>query len=419
MDAQLIPYDLIVIGGGAAGFFSAICCAEARPGSRVLILEASPRVLTKVKVSGGGRCNVTHNLFEPQELVKRYPRGQKELLGPLHRFGPKDTIAWFAEHGVRLKAEDDGRMFPDTDSSQTIIDSLLSAQKAAGVELRTRALVQEIKKAEAGFELRLKEGQVLVSRYVMVATGSMPQGISLLAELGLELIDPVPSLFTFELAEDWLKALSGQSFTRVEAKLTIPGEKQTWTQSGPALITHWGMSGPAILRLSAFAARELYAHEYKAQLFVNWCGDWTLEKARQMLLELKQKAAKKNLSNEHPGDFSKRFWEALLQNLGLPLDKSWSQLSNKEIQSLAEALTATRLSVVGKGVFKEEFVTAGGVRRLDVDFRTMESRLCTGLYLAGEVLDIDGVTGGFNFQNAWTGGWIAAQDIAQKLEARA
>ncbi len=414
MDTKL-SYDVAVIGGGAAGFFAAIAIAEARAGTRVVILEASPRVLTKVKVSGGGRCNVTHHLFEPKEFIKRYPRGEKELLGPFHRFGAQQTIAWFAAHGVTLKAEADGRMFPDTNSSQTIIDALQEAQRAAGVELRCRTLVQSIARTSEGFRLNLRQDDSLEARYVVLATGSMSQGLELAKSLGHELVAPVPSLFTFEIEESFLKELAGQSFAQINAQLRVGSAKKSWMQSGPALITHWGMSGPAILRLSAFAARELAEQDYKAELTVNWCGESKGDEVRSLLVQSKHDSAKKNMSNEHPFAFSKRFWEALLAYAQIPGDKVWAQLNNKELQALVEALTAMKLSVCGKGVFKEEFVTAGGIQRQDVDFRSMESRLCSGLYFAGEVLDIDGVTGGFNFQNAWTGAWLAGQHLAERL----
>lgn len=412
---SLATYDLIVVGGGAAGYFGAINAAEAKPGLKVLILEATPRVLTKVKVSGGGRCNVTHRPYEPKRLVSNYPRGQKELLGPFHHFGPEGTIRWFAAHGVTLKTEADGRLFPTSDDSQTIIDALEGARQRAGVELITKALVSGIEKEEGLFKLSLKDARSFHARTLLMATGSMPHGWALLEKLGHSLVPAVPSLFTFEIEDPLLSDLSGQSFPGIRAELHIEGEKQSWTQEGPALITHWGLSGPAILRLSAFAARELAASSYKARLIVRWSKEIDLAAAEEILRQAKEKFAKKKLSSENPWPASRRFWERLLELEGIDAQKTWAQLSKKEGLGLAQRYARSELKVHGKGVFKEEFVTAGGVSRGDVDFRSMESRLCPGLYFAGEVLDVDGVTGGFNFQNAWTGGWLAAQHVARRF----
>ncbi len=412
-----IPYDLIVIGGGAAGYFGAINAAEARPGMRVSIVEATPRVLTKVKVSGGGRCNVTHHQFEAKRLVTNYPRGQKELLGPFHHFGPESTVRWFKERGVELKTEADGRMFPLSNSSQTIIDAFETARSKAKVELHTKALVTEVRRLGTGFELTLKDGRILKSRSVLLATGSMPMGLDLAKALGHSLVPAAPSLFTFEIADPLLVDLPGQSFPRIRAELEIEGAKTSWIQEGGALITHWGLSGPAILRLSAFAARELAASAYKARLFVQWSHEISVEAAQDILLKAKEKNAKKILSNENPFPCSRRFWERLCELEGLDPGKSWAQLNKKEIAGLSRRFGRSELTVSGKGVFKEEFVTAGGVSRSEIDFRSMESRLCPGLYFAGEIIDIDGVTGGFNFQNAWTGGWLAAQHIGRRMEA--
>ncbi len=408
-------FDLIVVGGGAAGFFGAIACAEARPGSRVVILEATPRVLTKVKISGGGRCNVTHHQFDTRRLVTSYPRGQKELIGAFHRFQPRDTVAWFAAHGVELKVEDDGRMFPVTDSSQTIIDCLEQTARQNGVTIRLRTLVQKIEKIEDHFRVQTKDGAELRSRFVLLATGSMPFGQNLARDLGHRLVDPVPSLFTFEIKDPLLDGLSGTSFSRVQMQLKVPGFQQDFQQEGPCLITHWGLSGPAVLKLSAFAARELFASEYKAELQVNWEYPLKYEAALQQLELLKQQHPKKKVSNENPFSCTRRFWEALIREAGAGAQQIYAETSKKQLQDIARRLTASILKVEGKGVFKDEFVTAGGVAREEIDFRRMESKVCPGLFLAGEVIDIDGITGGFNFQNAWTGSWLAAQAIAQNL----
>jgi predicted Rossmann fold flavoprotein len=414
-DWTLDEFDLIVVGGGAAGFFGAIACAETRPGSRVLILEATPRVLTKVKISGGGRCNVTHHQFDTKRLVTSYPRGQKELIGAFHRFQPRDTVAWFAAHGVELKVEEDGRMFPVTNSSQTIIDCLEGAARESGVSIRLKTLVQKIEKTGQHFVLETKDGATLRSRFVLLATGSMPFGQNLARDLGHRLVDPVPSLFTFEIKDPLLEGLSGTSFPRVHMQLKVPEAAQDFQQEGPCLITHWGLSGPAVLKLSAFAARELFASEYKAQLTVNWEHPLKYEAALQQLETLRQQHPKKKVSNENPFHCTRRFWEALLRESGLTAQQTYAETSKKHLQDIARRLTGTVLSVAGKGVFKDEFVTAGGVAREEIDFRRMESKVCPGLFLAGEVVDIDGITGGFNFQNAWTGSWLAAQAVAQNL----
>lgn len=410
-------YDLLVIGGGAAGYFAAINAAESTKGKRIAILEATPRVLTKVKVSGGGRCNVTHHLFDPLRFSKNYPRGSKELLGPFHRFGAQETVQWFEKRGVSLKAEDDGRMFPQTNSSQTIIDALEQARLHAGVELKTKAWVDTLKKDSSLslFHVHLKDGRSFSARFVVLATGSMPAGHALLEQMGQELIAPVPSLFTFEISDPLLDELSGQHFPLVRATLSVAGSKKPFVQEGPCLITHWGLSGPAILKLSAFAARELAASQYQAQLTIQWSSAMNEAQALDALLQCKEQFAKRLLSSENPLPCSKRFWERLCELRGIDTSQVWAQVTKKSLQSIAQLFSRSELKVSGKGVFKEEFVTAGGVPRAAVDFRSMESRLCPGLYFAGEIVDIDGITGGFNFQNAWTGGWLAAQHIAAQL----
>ena len=408
-------WDLVVIGGGAAGFFGAIACAESFPGARVLILEATARVLTKVKISGGGRCNVTHHQFEPKQLINFYPRGQKELIGPFHRFQPKDTVAWFANHGVELKVEEDGRMFPITNDSQTIIDCLNSAARDSGVVLRKNMLVQNVVPCDLGFEIHIKSSQTLKSSHILLASGSMPYGVSLAANLGHRLISPVPSLFTFQIRDPLLEGLSGISFPNVRISLKIEGTPQEFVQEGPCLITHWGLSGPAVLKLSAFAARELHRSAYKANLQVNWSPSLKMDEALQKLENCKKQFPKKKMGNENPFSCVRRFWDSILRESGFAEDALFGEATKKQLQSLAFRMTQTNLLLAGKGVFKEEFVTAGGIAREEIDFRSMESKIQPGLYFAGEVIDIDGVTGGFNFQNAWTGSWIAGQAIAAKL----
>lgn len=408
-------WDLIVIGGGAAGFFGAIACAEARPGARVLILEATPRVLTKVKISGGGRCNVTHHQFDPKKLVTSYPRGNKELIGPFHRFQPQDTVAWFAQHGVTLVPESDGRMFPSTNTSQTIIDCLENAAQDSGVVVRKNTLVKNISQLAEGFALQTAGG-LLHTRYVLLATGSMPYGVRLAADLGHTLVDPVPSLFTFEIQDSVLTELSGISFPLVRVTLKMEGAAKEFVQEGPCLITHWGLSGPAVLKLSAFAARELHQSGYQASIAVNWLFPLKTHEVVQKLEVAKEQSTKKKVSNANPfASCTQRFWSMILKKVSIESDLLFANVSKKQLQALAQELTQAHFVVSGKGVFKEEFVTAGGVNRDALSFQTMESKACKGLYFAGEVIDIDGITGGFNFQNAWTGGWLAGQDIARKI----
>ncbi|KAB8033815.1 aminoacetone oxidase family FAD-binding enzyme [Fluviispira multicolorata] len=408
-------WDLVVVGGGAAGYFGAIACAEAFPGARVLILEATARVLTKVKISGGGRCNVTHHQFDAKQLTTFYPRGQKELIGPFHKFQPKDTVTWFKDHGVELKVEEDGRMFPITNDSQTIINCLDSAARNSGVVLRKNKLVQKIKSATNSFEIQAKSEDLIKTRFVLLATGSMPYGVSLAANLGHQLVPPVPSLFTFQVKDPLLKDLSGISFSSISIHLKIEGTTQDFSQIGSCLITHWGLSGPAVLKLSAFAARDLHKSDYKGILQINWTQSLRLEDALQKLEMCKSHFPKKKVSNENPFNCVKRFWDAILRETGLKEGIIYSETTKKQLQELALRMTQTTLRLNGKGEFKEEFVTAGGVSREEIDFRNMESKIHSGLYFAGEAVDIDGVTGGFNFQNAWTGAWLSGQDIAKKL----
>jgi hypothetical protein len=376
-------YDLIVIGGGAAGIFAALAAKNAHPQLSVLILEKTAVLLSKVKVSGGGRCNVTHACFDPKELVKNYPRGSKELLGPFHRFQPRDTIEWFETRNVFLKTESDGRMFPITDRSETIIECLLSEAKKLGIEIRVRTRVQTIR---PGFVLELQEGEVLQCKKLVLATGSSGEGHAWAEGLGHTIQKPVPSLFTFNVPTSPLKELSGIAFAPV--KLEVEG----LTQTGPLLITHFGFSGPAALKLSAWAARPLFEKGYKAPLTINWLPSFSIE---EIIKQLK--------TGDNPFKFPKNLWKALSGDL--------SSKSNKQYQALAEKLHADVYAIDGKTTHKEEFVTCGGVTLKEVDFKTMQSKICPGLFFAGEILDIDGVTGGFNFQNAWTTAFIAGASL--------
>lgn len=393
----------VVIGGGAAGFFAAITCAEANPEARVIILERGREVLGKVKVSGGGRCNVTHACFDPRELVKFYPRGAKALLGPFHRFGPAQTVDWFESRGVRLKTEADGRMFPTTDKSQTIIDCLVNAARSAGVDIRTSSRVEQLYPPQVGgqpWKIMLGAGEALYADKIMIATGSSQPVWDILQHLGHHIVAPVPSLFTFNIRDPRLEGIPGISVP--DSHLRIPGKGLE--ASGPLLITHWGLSGPAVLRLSAWGARALHDCQYRFDLHVNWTGE---KNCMSTLEATKAGHGRKALGKHCPYPIPNRLWMRLLEAAGQRAERNWADLGKGDLQKLAAQLSDGCYAVDGKSTFKEEFVTAGGVDLDDVDFRRFESRIFHGLHLAGEVLDIDALTGGFNFQAAWTGGWLA------------
>jgi len=395
---------VVVVGAGAAGVFAAIQIKERNANIDVTLLESSKRALRKVKISGGSRCNVTHHCFEPKELVQSYPRGKRELLGVFNRFQPRDTVAWFESRGVRLKTEGDGRMFPSTDDSQTIIDCLLGRASEVGVKLLYQITVNKILKSQRTFEISTSSG-ALNADQILLATGSSEMGFALAASLGQPLIERVPSLFTFVIRDKSLTDLSGVSAKAISLKLVV-GSK-SFLQTGPLLITHWGVSGPAVLRLSAFAARELFNAEYKGKLFVNWVG----EVSGEIESVLQSQAAKKVV--DPLGGVSKRLWNRLLLKAQIDPTKNWADVSKKVRARFQELLVGEELSVEGKGQFKEEFVSCGGVALKHIDMRTMQSKIIDGLFFAGEILDIDGVTGGFNFQNAWSTAAIAATAIAQ------
>jgi predicted Rossmann fold flavoprotein len=402
---------VVVIGGGAAGFFAAITCAQTHPHSQVTLLEASQHPLSKVRISGGGRCNVTHACFEPALLVQHYPRGGKALRGAYSRFQPRDTVQWFAQRGVALKTEADGRMFPVTDNSETIVECLLDQAQSAGVRLRPRAAVTALEQSATGFEVRLKSGERLQADRLLIATGSSPLGYALARHLGHTVIPPVPSLFTFTLKDSRLQDLAGISVNPVRLRLQVDTSKLE--QTGPVLITHWGLSGPAVLKLSAWGARLLHEAKYQASLTVNWLPNRNAEILRQELLAVKAQLPQRAIVTSCPVMLPRRLWQHLVQHVGIPETLRWTELSNKRLNQLIQELVQGQYRILGKGAFKEEFVTCGGVNLKEVDFRTMASRLCPGLYFAGEVLDIDGVTGGFNFQSAWTTGWLAGQAMGR------
>jgi hypothetical protein len=399
---------VIVIGGGAAGFFSAIVCAEANSSKKVLILEKNRQLLSKVRISGGGRCNVTHACFDPAALIKNYPRGHLALRGPFSRFQPRDTIQWFENRGVELKVESDGRMFPITDSSETIIHCLKSAAQDADVEIQVESGIETILKKENGFEVTLSRGDVLDCQNIVIASGSSPKIWQCLEQLGHQIVPPVPSLFTFNIPDSPLVELAGVSVPLAHVKILETDLEQT----GPLLITHWGFSGPAILKLSAWGARILHQRDYRATLSINWLAELKLEELKELLTRFKEKNPAKQVSTESPLSLSKNLWKKFVNLAGIPLDLRWSYLSKNQMQALLDKLHKDTYQIQGKSTNKDEFVTCGGVHLDEVNFKTMESKKCPGLYFAGEVLDVDGVTGGFNFQNAWTTGWIAGNAIA-------
>lgn len=401
---------LVVIGGGAAGFFGAITCAQHHPQHRILLLEKTRQVLAKVRISGGGRCNVTHACFDPALLVKNYPRGNKELRGPFSRFQPRDTIQWFESRGVSLKTEEDGRMFPITDQSETIINCLLNEAKQVGVELLLEHGLQEIKKDSKGFSLELTNGQEIQCDRLLIATGSTPKVYSLIEKLGHTIVPLVPSLFTFNIPDSPFLDLSGISVSPALVQLPQWG----FEQQGPLLFTHWGISGPAVLKLSAWGARELHSVDYQTQVKINWLPLLAEEELRQSLQESKQQFAARQIGTEALFSLPKQLWKRLIHLAKIPEDLRWSNLSQKQAKDLIEQLQSTTLKIQGKTTYKQEFVTCGGVALEEVNFKTMESKRCPGLYFAGEVLNIDGITGGFNFQNAWTTGWIAGQAMGNK-----
>lgn len=397
---------IVVIGGGAAGFFAAVTCAGNYPESRVTIYERSNKLLTKVRISGGGRCNVTHACFDNQEMVKKYPRGEKQLINAFARFSVVDTIRWFEERGVMLKTEEDGRMFPVTNNSATIVNCLLHEADQLSVKIVMNAeLIKLSKNKEEKFELIFKDGSDVLADKVIVAAGghSKSENVSWLKESGHELVSPVPSLFTFNMPGDPVRELMGVSVPH--AGLQIEGSKQVIT--GPLLITHWGMSGPVVLKKSAIAARELAARNYHFNLIVNWMADENQEVLQKNLTAFKTEYGSKEIHHNNPFDLPKRLWKFLLNKIGIQETTRWADLSKEFIRKLSDILTQDRYGVHGKTTFKEEFVTSGGVNLNDVDFRTMESRKCKGIYFAGEILDVDGLTGGFNFQAAWTTGFIS------------
>jgi predicted Rossmann fold flavoprotein len=401
--------EIVIAGGGAAGFFAAIAAARANGNCKVSLFERTSQFLSKVRISGGGRCNVTHASFDPRMFTTCYPRGERELISPFHRFSADDTVAWFEARGVRLKREEDGRIFPVTDSSETVIDCLMKEAKNAGVRLFTRKGIESAcVRTQGGFDLKLNDGESTACDRLLLATGGCRSigGAELAASLGHTIEPPVPSLFSFHVAAPWLRSLPGISVSDVLLSVEKLRER------GPLLITHNGISGPAVLRLSAWGARILHEKDYRFSLRVNWIPQIKEEELRNELQSRRQVEPTRQVNNSPIGGIPARLWEKLVSNAGISPETIWTSLTRAGMNELIRQLRATELEVDGKSLNKEEFVTCGGVRLREINFKTMESRITPNLYFAGELLDIDGITGGFNFQSAWTTGWIAGHAMA-------
>lgn len=414
--------SVLVAGGGPAGFMAAIMAAESGA-QDVWLLEATPELLHKVRISGGGRCNVTHACWEARALATHYPRGGRALLGPFSRFGPRDALQWFHRHGLDLVEEADGRLFPRSQSSLSVVACLRRAAEAAGVQVHSGLALQQVEVLpQGGFSLTLRDGHGLMANRLVLATGSHPSGHRLARSLGHSVVPPLPSLFTLALGDPALTALAGVSMDSVGLTLRPPAPadpaaapvpQACFRQGGAVLITHWGLSGPATLRLTAFAARDLRAWGYRGDLEVDWTGGLRLDAVDHLLAEARLQQARRQIAGTKPlPSLSRRLWAGLVEAAGLPADRRWADLDRRGQRALATALVASRYQVVGRGPFGEEFVTAGGVPLKEVHGGTMESRVQPGLYLVGELLDVDGVTGGFNFQHCWTSGWQAGRALA-------
>ncbi len=420
-------FDVLIVGGGAAGFYAAIHIAEGDRKLKVAILERGKEVLTKVKISGGGRCNVTHAEFLPSELIKNYPRGEKELLGPFHSHSSGDTMQFFEERNVALKIEEDGRVFPVSNSSQTIIDCLLNEAKRLEVKVLKHSSVIKIDPVSTGNDTFWKVTSIkktYETKKLLVTTGNNPKIWSLLKNLGHTIDEPTPSLFTFNIKDNRISGMQGVSTharvsilkPNLNPKITIKLASNVrgdvlLTEEGPVLITHWGISGPAILRLSAWGAKILNEKNYKFPVRINWLPDYHEESVIDLLMEIKKIEAKKTILRTKAVEVPRRLWTSLVKASGIPLEMTWADVSKELLQKLALQLTKGEFKVEGKSTFKEEFVTAGGVDLKEINFKTFESKLHSNLFFAGEVINVDAITGGFNFQNAWTGGYIAAQGI--------
>ena len=407
---------MVVIGGGAAGFFGAIACAEQNPRATVILLEKTPKLLAKVRISGGGRCNVTQNCFQPHQLSQFYPRGGKFLKAPFKIFGAAETVAWFQQRGVRLHAEADGRMFPVTNNSATIVNCLLAAAQQAKVRVETGRAVEKITPLSSDshprYELLLSDGQTLRATKILITTGGAPkpESYAWLRALGFTTQEPVPSLFTFNVPESPLKNLAGIAVPRVKVK--IAGE--ALENEGPLLLTHWGFSGPAVLKLSAWGARRLHALQYQFTVLINWVPEHSEETLREFLRQHRLAFARRTVGAHPLFGLPQRLWQALTNLAGIGEVVKWAELPAKNQNKLLEYLLRAPFAVRGKSTYKDEFVTCGGVDLAEIDALTMESKKRPGIFFAGEVLDIDGITGGFNFQAAWTTGYLAGRAMGQQ-----
>lgn len=399
-------FDVIVIGGGAAGFFTAINLAEKNNSLKIAILERGKEVLSKVLISGGGRCNVTHACFDANELTTYYPRGNKELRGPFHEFGAADTVKWFQQHGVVLKTEADGRMFPQANDSRAIIDCFMQLQKINGIRLFTGEHVMNMQLVDNNWRLQTQQS-IFIAKKICIATGSSPAMWKLLQQLGHTIVPPVPSLFTFNCKDERIQNLPG-----VATNVSVHIKDSKLQSSGPLLITHWGMSGPAILKLSAWGARELYERKYSFTIVVNWLENETVDSILSKLKTIKSQQSQKIVIVKSPFDIPNRLWENLAHAAAINRNERWADISKTQMLQLANQLCRCQFEIRGKSTFKEEFVTAGGVELKEVDFKTMRSKILNNVFFGGEVLNIDAITGGFNFQNAWTCGHIAAEALA-------
>jgi predicted Rossmann fold flavoprotein len=401
---------LVVIGGGAAGFFCAINAAAFNADLEIIIIEKTTKLLGKVKVSGGGRCNVTHSFFSIAEMIKNYPRGENLVKKSFHQFFTTDTIKWFKERGVELKTEADGRMFPVTNSSQTIIDCLMKEVNKYGIKILMSREVKKLKNENGKWRIHFANDENIIADYVCVSSGGYAKSTQFnwLKDLGHSTEEPVPSLFTFNIPDDPIKSLMGISVEKAIVK--IVGTK--FVQQGPMLITHWGLSGPAVLKLSAFAARELHKANYNFTISVNWLPEYNEQTLREKFLQLRNALASQKIINRNPFFIAQRLWEYFLQQAGINENIRWADLPAKQQNILIKILCSQEFAVKGKTTFKEEFVTAGGIKLNEIDANTMQSKIVSNLFFAGEVMDVDGITGGFNFQHAWTSGWIAGKAIA-------
>jgi hypothetical protein len=403
--------EVVIVGGGAAGMFAAVRAAELNPDLRVTVLENGRDLLQKVTISGGGRCNVTHDCRDPRDLVAHYPRGARELRGPLTRFGPQEMVDWLTARGVRLKTEADGRMFPVTDRSETVTGCLIDAARSAGVRMFTRRPVRRVINGDDHFTVTTADGESHRAQRLLIATGGMRGGggQELARGLGHTVRPPVPSLFTFHIADPRLTDLAGLSVPDVH--LRIDGARGLQNR-GPVLVTHWGVSGPGVLKLSALGARELCARDYRFSLVVDWLPRFAREETAAELARLRAAGPRRRVAGDVLAGLPRRLWERLVTAAAIPPERTWAELRRAEARALVSQLREARFTVDGKSLNKDEFVTCGGVPLPEVDLRTMASRLVPGLFFAGEVLDIDGVTGGFNLQAAWTGGWLAGAAMA-------